>query len=482
MNKPDYRVLWTWDMATYWDNSFFGRMGGCSGKNGRREAFLRDYKRLIDFSSTHHINGVVIWGAVRAHNDGFDQLKELVRYGRSKGVRVMPGVSAYSYGGVCYDPTTTPQTGFDVPIESHPFSLNTWLTKHPEYAAIDEKGKPYPYGPLNMVACPSRVENAEWFRDGIAWLYDEFDVDGIQVEVGDYAVCHCPKCTARRTRKEKTDYSVSDMLATYSSAVEISRRIKPNAWVICETYSSIALPNKPELNHKWLSMAQEDRQLLAQLPQEAILQWGVDKALGGYATQVWPEQIYTPAQNNILRIHAGSQWSVNGPADWGANLVWDMVKNARMQGITGVSIFGEESPFSPPNEVNYLAFEEASGYGNNNPDCNEALFYTNTLDPLFGGSGYAKYWRNLYTKGSMLLLGKQLDRVANSRQPLEDLTDDPDYGNKARTMDKETRLIEIQQLYNEAKNISATLSGEPCGRWSWLENKLWNIRYLLSTM
>jgi len=494
LTVPKYRIFWTWDFATCWDHSFFGREKGCSGQNGRRVNFLRDYKRLIDFASAHHINGVVIWGAVRAHNNGMEQLKELVRYGRQHGVRVLPGVSAFSYGGVCYDPREDFNGYNDVPMTSHPYSLYTWLRQHPEYAAVGPDGKPYPQGPYHITACPSRKENIEWFKSGLQWLYEEFDVDGIQVEVGDYSVCHCPLCTARRKQAQQSakssDYfAVADMVACYNAAIEVSLRMKPDAWVICETYSNIAdIPSPGSAPDK--IMPQSSRVLLRQLYQGGILQWSVDRGIGGYKVADWSKKVYTPSSDNILRIHAGSQWSMNGPDDWGVNLVWEMVRRAREQGINGVSIFGEESPSSPPNEANYLAFEEACGLGKPNPECSEELFYAQTLDPLYGGQGLASRWRELYLKGSMLCLGDAMtesvcaynDRQhVNSNQPFELLTDDPHIREKALTYSPAEKVKELEAYYAEARSISASLSSDARGRWSWLENKLWNMRYIIST-
>lgn len=480
---PDYRVLWTWDFATCWDDSCIVRERGCSGKNGRRTAFLSDYRRLIDYASLHHFNGVVIWGAVRAHQHGFEQLKELVKYGREKGVRVMPGVSAFSYGGVCYDPRTRFDGMFDFPPEEHPYSLWTWLQKHPEYTAVDRSGRPYDYGPFNIAACPSRPETLEWFKEGLQWLYEEFDVDGIQVEVGDYALCHCPVCTERRKNVPVgPHYCVSDMVATYTAATEVSKACKKDAWVLCETYCDVAnqktAPDDADW-YGWHSMAQSDRERLAALPSDSILQWGVDKSLGGCARDTWEGDIYTPAKDNVLRIHAGSQWAQNGPADWGVNLVWELVRNARTHGLNGVSVFGEESAFAPPNEANYLALEEASGLGAPNPDCDEALFYRQTLDPLYGGDGFAAAWRTLYVRGSMLYLGERLNRKKGSTQLLEDLTGDPDFRRKALAMTPSEKAAALDKYYDEARSVSRTLSGDVCRRWSWLEDSLsrmkWNV-------
>jgi|GEM_PF-2376133 len=485
MNIPQYRILWTWDLGSNWDISIGSKIRGSSGKNFRREAFLNDYKRMVDFASRHHFNGIVIWGALRAHNDGVAQLKELVKYGREKGVRILPGVSAFSYGGVFYDPTEQVAWGIDRQFGSHPYSLNTWLTKHPEYVSVDENGKPYPFGPMNILACPSRPENLEWFREALSWLYDEFDIDGIQVEVGDYSVCHCPLCEERRkNRKIKRDYSVEDMVNTYRAALEVSKAKKPDAWVICETYSGFTYPKDRQVDGNWQSMPVEDRKLLSDLPEDAILQWAADKAVGGYATEYWAEEIYTPMANNILRVHAGSQYATNGPADWGVELIWQLVAEARRHHVNGVSIFGEESFLAPPNEANYLAFEEACGLGRDNPELSIEKFYSDSLDPLYGGPGMAETWRNLYIKGRILMLGERAKEMPLSRQPLANLTDDPDFTEKAIGYDDGQKIALLEEHFNQVHEILCSLkaaSVETKGRWIWLENDLRNMIYLVST-
>ncbi len=479
MNQPKYRVLWTWDFATCWDHSYFGRERGCSGKSSRREAFLEDYKRLVDYSAAHHFNGVVIWGAVRSHHNGENQLKELVKYGREKGVRILPGVSTFGYGGVCYDPRKKFNGVIDLAYPDHPYSLQSWLRKHPEYAAIDKNGKPYEYGPLNVIACPSRKENIEWFAEALSWLYEEFDVDGIQSEVGDYGVCYCPLCTARRGKAEKEEsFSVDDMLNAYNTSIAVSKKHKKDAWVICETYSSLGTDDG--LPGTQPSMKQIHREELTKLPDDAILQWMMDRTVG-FATQKMPAGTFVPKKNNILRIHAGCQWSQNNPADWGVTPIFDLCRIAKNHNINGVSIFGEESPFNPPNEANYLAFEEACGFGNENPNLDEEIFYSKTLDPLYGGNGLAKHFREIYIEASMLKLGQKLEVRYNSRQPLENLTRNKDFRKIALNMSHDDKLAALTKYYEEARSISHTLSGEVCGRWSWLENAIWQMRYVEDT-
>ncbi|MBR2044374.1 MAG: hypothetical protein IJ946_08575 [Clostridia bacterium] len=485
MNTPKYRVLWTWDLGSNWDISVGNKINGCSGKNFRREAFLNDYKRMVDYASAHHFNGIVIWGALRAHNNGLQQFKELVKYGREKGVRIMPGISAFSYGGVFYDPSTTASLGIDRKFGTHKYSLNTWLNEHPEYMSVDENGKPYPFGPMNVLACPSRPENLQWFKEALAWLYDEFDIDGIQVEVGDYSVCHCPLCEERRKgRNIKRDYSVEDMLNTYTAAVEVSKSKKKDAWVLCETYSGFTSPKAEFVDGNWQSMPNEDRKLLSALPEGSILQWAADKAIGGYATDYWPDDIYTPKADNILRVHAGSQYSAMGMGDWAVELIWQLVTEARKHDVNGVSIFGEESFVAPPNEANYLAFEEACGLGRENSELSIEKFYANTLDPLYGGSSMATKWRDLYIKGRLLMLGERAKKKHLSYQPLEKLTDDPDFLNKAVEYSNEQKLALLDGYYNEVLDILHSLknsSSEIKGRWTWLGNDIRNMIYVVST-
>lgn len=486
MNIPKYRVLWSWDLGSNWDISRGGKILGSSGKNLRRDAFLGDYKRMVDFASLHHFNGIVIWGALRTHDNGVEQFRELVRYGKEKGVRIMPGVSAFSYGGVFYDPTESVAYGVDRQFGSHPYSLYTHLKEHPELASVDENGKPYPYGPLNVLACPSRPENLNWFKEALSWLYDEFDIDGIQVEVGDYALCHCPLCMKRRKNNTaKRDYAAEDMINTYTAAVEVSKAKKPDAWVICETYSGITYPKAEAMEGNWQSMPDEDRRVLSALPDGAVLQWAADKAVGGYATEYWADELYTPKEDNILRIHAGSQYSTFGMGDWAVELIWQLVTEARRLDINGVSIFGEETFLAPPNEANYLAFEEACGLGKVNDDLSLERFYLNTLDPMYGGENMAKGWRNLYVKGRLLMLGVRANEHHLSYQPLEALTDDPDFLEKSVAYSKEEKLKLLENYFDKAGEILASLtsaSTEIRGRWVWLLNDVRNMIYVVSTM
>ena len=81
----------------------------------------------------------------------------------------------------------------------------------------------------------------------------------------------------------------------------------------------------------------------------------------------------------------------------------------------------------------------------------------------------------------MLLLREKLETRGGSCQPLECLTDDPGFLAKALTWTDAERIAALEGYHKEARALSAALSGDACGRWSWLENSLWNIRHIIRT-
>lgn len=474
---PEYRLLWTWDYGTRWDDQFYFHGYGAVGRNDRRSYFLDDYRRMVDFSADHGYNGIVIWGALRSYNDGEAQFRELVQYGSSKGVRILAGCGTHGYGGVYYDPKSWlagVRTG-------HPANLATWLEKHPEYAAVAADGTPHTHPPFTRCACPSRKENLQWFIDSVLWLFSEFSPGGVQIEVGDYAVCHCDLCKRRRTSAEGSHFAMQDMIDIYAPVVEAVHAHHPDAWVVCETYSSFANPKASEKPEFGAAITEEQRDLIAQMPDEAIVQWVADRPTLPALAQEWTAETAPPGPNNVARIHTGSQWCRDGIEGWGVHKIADLVRKCRASGVNGASVFGEESPASPPNEANYLVFSEFCGVGKPNPDCDIDLFFSDTLDPLFGGRDHAKMWERTYAEGHFLRQVRKKHPEWKSWSMGPELTGDPEYVARAIAMSPSDRCTRTSELAAEAHDIGSRLSGEPCRRWSWLENWLWRAEYLHRT-
>jgi hypothetical protein len=61
------------------------------------------------------------------------------------------------------------------------------------------------------------------------------------------------------------------MIEPYSIAYDISSRINPDAWIICETYSSFAIPNKNDVYKNGASALSDSyKRMLNTLPDEII--------------------------------------------------------------------------------------------------------------------------------------------------------------------------------------------------------------------
>jgi len=484
-NAPMYRVFWTWDHCTRWDDQGFWKGGMPGGESHRRAYFLQDYTRMVDFAAAHGINGIVIWGALRALRNGEEQLRELASYARGKGVRILPGCGTHAYGGVYYDP----RPNLQVPDHPHPRSLYTWLQDHPELAAVGPDGKPYRQNPYWITACPSRPENMRWFLDSLQWLLSEFDVGGVQMETGDYSVCHCEQCKKHHPKDENQAFRVQDMLDIYAPAVEAARAVRPDAWVICETYSSFAPAVEEESPGFGSAMSEAQQEALTGLPEGAIVQWVLDKATRFPPSHRWDDGCRPPTAHNIGRIHAGCQWHEFGMEHWGVHEIGSLVRRARAGGLGGVSIFGEEPASSPPNEANYLVFSEFCGFGQANPECDMDLLFSQTLDPLYGGAGMAKHWQRIYVAGQCLAAARSLVRRERLRssEALQAAMDEPkllgeaDLLAKANTMPSSERAAHTADLAAEAHSTASGLSGDPCRRWSWLESRLWRFEYLHRT-
>jgi hypothetical protein len=406
-----------------------------------------------------------------------------VRYGKQKGVRILPGVGVFSYGGIFFDPRKSTLFTEQFPA-TNPYSLPTWLNEHPELQAVDSEGKPYRMGMYSALACPSKKDNLEWFKRSFEWLCSEFEIEGAQIEIGDYGVCHCDDCNRKRKGGKGSILMIEDMLEPYFVACEVAKKINQDAWVICETYSSFASPGKAEEpGHFWTALNEKQKKSLAEgLPEHAIVQWALDKAVPYNPTQDWPENVYLPSRNNIARIHHGSQWAVNGKDEWAVYSIGEMVRKSRISGVNGVSIFGEESPASPPNEANYLIFSEFCGFGGDNPNCDYKTFFANTLDPLYGGPGMSLEWRRIYITAHFIRLDLKNMRSWLFGNPQFHHTyheiGRPELLDEVLKMSATEKRNELVLLARETHDRVSNLSGEACRRWAWLENWLWRAEFL----
>ena len=326
-----YRSFWTWDHSTHWDIESAGlqETGAFNPYMKQPEAFVSDYERMIDFMSRHGVGGVAIYGLLRDSHGGVEAANRICRYARDRGVRVLAGFAVNSYGGVYYE-------------GQHQFNLATWLRQHPELAAdttslpgfqIDDYGfLGFPQGEYTMASRSDRPEMERWHLDGLEWLLDTVDVDGVNFEFGDYA----------------GNDAMDDMRRLLPGLVDAARGQRDDLWLIAELGWDFL--GKPEA-----------AQQVTNLPGDCAYQFT-------YNRSYWPslrsglkrEAIdRLPTTTNLVRPHAGSQWNRQRYAYMAPEYA-ELARLAVRTGLDGATIFGEVSDYSVANELSYLAFARFS--------------------------------------------------------------------------------------------------------------------------
>jgi hypothetical protein len=402
-----YRLLWTWDHSTNWNLSYEGQLDwGCANAYLKpAEAFVDDYKRLIDWSSRHHLNGFILWGFLRDAHDGVGAAQEICRYARERGVRVLPGVGTSFYGGFYYQ-------------GDHVFSAEVWLRRHPEYAALDRTGKPTPR------LCPSEPANQTWLREGTHWLFETFDIDGVNLESGDFMVCYCNRCQALRHKMRGDDPDFfKEMCISLRPVIEEILTIRDDAWITYGTYTGFnpaPLPRDmgqpdPAVVQNLANMGSPEPILVRELPPQVITQWSLTAMLNQEPTPLldfleegqpasmlaapdWPKGLRPPGRRNIGMFHQGSQWYNRGDKHTRYSLEIATIKEACLRsveaGLEGLAITGEASPMYTPCELNYLALAHFSFQ----PADSLQAFAESSLAPLIGGPEFALSYVNFLAK------------------------------------------------------------------------------------
>ncbi|GAB4538425.1 MAG: hypothetical protein Kow0063_26200 [Anaerolineae bacterium] len=411
-----YRLFWTWDHSTNWYLEQVGlqEIGALNYYSKPEEGFLEDYRRLVDFMSLHRIGGVTIYGFLRDNHGGVEAAQELCRYAAERGVRILPGVGINAYGGIYWE-------------GEHRYNLTNWLRAHPELRAVFDRPVAFhipdlprlwfPETHYTDAACPSRPENARYHEEAVQWLAETFEIGGINFETGDYGVCNCADCLARRDADET--WSHKDMALLYPRLFEAARRGRPDLWLVSEAY--------------WDNILDlEALAPLADLPEDAIYQLCINRSY-------WPrvkenltrEHVARlPRPRNVMRTHMGSQWN-HERYELVAGRFAEMMGLLHATGMQGGTIFAEVSAFSTVNEINYLAFARF-GY---QADLTWERFVADDLGPLLGGAEAA---------GRYLAL-LDVPRQANA----------------------------LRRAVAEARELAAIQSGEAYRRWVWLQNRLY---------
>ncbi len=299
-----------------------------------------------------------------------------------------------------------------------PYNLATWLRANPQHAATLEKGVgfqiadlafplSFPRSDYTLSACPSAPETMAWMEEGVAWLAETFDIGGINIEAGDYGVCGCDRCVARRANEAEAarrvddfgdSWSHTDMADNFPRLYRTAKAIKPDLWL----YSEIQWDNL-------LDPVAHDAQ--RRLPRGGIYQHTTNRSywsrIKAELTREYVESL--PTQPNVLRCQFACQWNGDERSEryaLNARVFGDMARLCADKGMQGLTVWGEPSPYHATVELSYLAFARFAW----DPSLTWERFVHEVAGPLLGGADAAD---------EFIGIAEELD--ANQVLPLERL-------------------------------------------------------------
>jgi hypothetical protein len=312
---------------------------------------LIDGKRCVDYMADHKFNGMILWGFLRDNHGGIEASQELCRYATARGVRILPGVGTSGYTGYYYE-------------GKNEFNGDTWLAMHPELRAIDKDGKP------RGAPCPSKTANQDWLDRGAAWLFKNFEIGGVNLEMGDFFVCHCDDCKRARAAIESNepDY-YKDMAISHMVTLKTMRKLAPEAWLSYATYTGYTG-----------EMMKTPPKFLSMIPDDAICQWTLTRMAAK-----WDPALRPMAKHNLGYLHWGNVPSRSQNTFY-LSEIKTICQQAAAAGFEGLDTYGELSDGRPNIEIAYLAWEAFLW----NPDMTLDEFVSQRLARRYGGEKAAR--------------------------------------------------------------------------------------------
>lgn len=380
------RYGWCWDHSTNWTPAVHGRqtIGTNRSYEKRAEVFLSDFRRLLDFLGEKKFRGLCVWGLIRDSHGGVDAAREIVRYGRARGVSVTPGVGLFTYGGAYYE-------------GRHEFNAETFAVTRPACVATVMQDWPEPLhfrrAPDGAVGpdlldpylrrkrpwvqlCPSNPAVLSWVKDAVSWVIEALELDVIMLEGGDVYTCACAACRQRRRRAIDERVSLEDLCAAYIPVVEHIHRHHPQVGVQCETYAAPGIAPASAQAGNGALIPEDCVTLLEAIPGPVQLELAYNSPLPEQCLNLPPGL----AGNGLLRTEMGTQW--RGPrSHCCAAGIATMCRACRKLGIPSVSIFVEEPDSTPAHWINYRAFDSFS-----KEDISVRAFVERDIAPYLGGA------------------------------------------------------------------------------------------------
>ena len=368
--------FWTWDHSTNWVLDDPGnQFDGCGNAYLKQpETFIEDYRRLTDFAAGLGVRGIVIWGFLRNAHLGVEGAKRVVDYAHKKGVRIYPGIGVTAYGGVYYE-------------GDHKYNLSRYSRENPDKCSI------------------AHPDFRNWFAESIKWLYDKTDIDGFNLENGDFLV---DNSSLMKQFRKSQNWPDDDSDVFFNQAMSYIHALDSLPVAIKDTFASYATYTGFKRNEKAVQnegMGPKPPEMINRISEDAICQWSLYSMLlrqplkltdyleNGTPDAVfdnpnWPRGLVPPSKRSVGFVHQGSQWFWK-PQDqtWSGSrfqMVLSSIKEACLRsylsGLEGVSIHGEVSWRNFNCALNYLAFSHFIHW----PEDSMLDFGHKTLGQIFG--------------------------------------------------------------------------------------------------
>lgn len=242
VDRPMRILLWCWDARMTWDDEPDRVSGGMAVSESlfpyRKSPgmFQQGFRRMIDYCARVVIDGIVVWGFLRDAHGGAAAAADLCKYASDKGVAIIPGVGVCAYGGFYYDGAS-------------PYNLGTYLARHPDRAGVarlNGNGRE-----VRPVLDPSLEANRRWWREGLEWMLGEFEIGGINFEMGDFVVnASAEAARARAAVGIDADENILETIVATRELLERGFQLRPDGIFIDSTYRGYhALRGFPEVSY-----------------------------------------------------------------------------------------------------------------------------------------------------------------------------------------------------------------------------------------
>ncbi len=363
-----YRWVRNWDSLPDWNMTHASRADKSLDNPDTR---MSDLKGTIDFMSEHRLNGLISGRFPQDLSGGIAAAQEICRYAMERGVRILPRITLAKHRGFFY-------AGDDK------FNIAAWTKAHPELRAVDRQG-----GFRDFTLCPEKPENRAWLREGLQWLYQNFKIGGISLELGDLFVCFSEDCkTARSSMGGNDPDYYKDMARIVKFVAEEAHQLDPNSWISYFTGTGFDFDSVKDLVSAPASSAESvvspsfPPEFIKTIPEYAICQWDLTSMVKNKA---WPSPFKASAKHNVgvLRFGGVSAGSKN---ELYFKRIEEITHHAISSNLEGLGIDGEASLEQPSPELGYLAFSALSF----NPAADMNEFFRFKVSRLYGGEAPAK--------------------------------------------------------------------------------------------